>query len=452
MLPVIWDAVLRSINREHCKDPMDFAIGTGDHIQTDLEQELKWFIEIANGYVSAEYRERVEQGTGKPVEPEGLGLPWYAALGNHDVGWEGGFNNDMLIQEGGSVLAAEDASRLSDQPETIEAYRTVEENNENIEGRPYWHGFANMPEGYPKEGYSSFDPNPYIHCIVLNTSNYSPEGNIPVSTASGGALDERQFEWMKQEIEASPDKLCLVFSHHKAEHISETHTGQPFYMSANPPVFFPGYVHGEELKDTLISYKNVIAFINGHSHSNRLDPEGNTWDTSGGYWNINTCAVVDWPQEWRRITIWDNGDGTGVICCRMFQHKNQECHDVAYVANSDRPGEPKDRDVNLLFPIPQAVAENIIKRLPEKATVDESNECFIATAAFGSKIEPEVVMLRKFRDQKLQQYFLGRLFIKTYYRISPYIAKFISDKPHIRALVRAALQPLIISISRSKFL
>ena len=48
--------------------------------------------------------------------------------------------------------------------------------------------------------------------------------------------------------------------------------------------------------------------------------------------------------------------------------------------------------------------------------------CFIATAVYGSYNAPEVIILRKFRDNFLLNYFMGRIFITFYYKISPPIA------------------------------
>ncbi len=73
----------------------------------------------------------------------------------------------------------------------------------------------------------------------------------------------------------------------------------------------------------------------------------------------------------------------------------------------------------------------------------EADECFIATAAFGSKMMPSVAVLRQFRDRYLLSSESGRAFVHYYYNISPPIASYISGSETLKVLVRIALVPLI---------
>ncbi len=69
--------------------------------------------------------------------------------------------------------------------------------------------------------------------------------------------------------------------------------------------------------------------------------------------------------------------------------------------------------------------------------------CFIATAAFGSPLEPQVLKLRNFRDRVLARSWAGRQFIRLYYRYSPPAADFIRKSELLRTAARVALFPVV---------
>jgi len=58
--------------------------------------------------------------------------------------------------------------------------------------------------------------------------------------------------------------------------------------------------------------------------------------------------------------------------------------------------------------------------------------CFIATAATGSYDHPKVLILRLFRDNFLQKYTWGRVLTKTYYKLSPPLAKCIEKDDRLK--------------------
>ena len=69
--------------------------------------------------------------------------------------------------------------------------------------------------------------------------------------------------------------------------------------------------------------------------------------------------------------------------------------------------------------------------------------CFIATASFGSPMEKEVEILRRFRDRYLYTNKPGKAFTALYYKHSPRIAEYIDDKDSIKAFMRIGLYPAI---------
>ncbi|NTW65629.1 MAG: choice-of-anchor D domain-containing protein [Nitrospirae bacterium] len=72
--------------------------------------------------------------------------------------------------------------------------------------------------------------------------------------------------------------------------------------------------------------------------------------------------------------------------------------------------------------------------------------CFIATAAYGSPQEKDVIILREFRDKYLLTNSLGRTFVEMYYAYSPPIANTISRHESLRTTVRMALAPIVFTI------
>jgi hypothetical protein len=69
--------------------------------------------------------------------------------------------------------------------------------------------------------------------------------------------------------------------------------------------------------------------------------------------------------------------------------------------------------------------------------------CFIATAAYGSYMEPHVVILRQFRDNILLKSSWGKVFVELYYKYSPPASEFIAEHDVLRAMARWGLLPIV---------
>ncbi len=80
---------------------------------------------------------------------------------------------------------------------------------------------------------------------------------------------------------------------------------------------------------------------------------------------------------------------------------------------------------------------------------NKKDGCFIATAAYGSPLAPEIVVLQRFRETQLRPYRTGRWMIGVYERYSPPLADAIAPHPTARLWVRRLLlAPVITAIQR----
>jgi hypothetical protein len=132
-------------------------------------------------------------------------------------------------------------------------------------------------------------------------------------------------------------------------------------------------VLGDEVRALVLQHPQVVAWVNGHTHRNQVWAHARE-DGSGGFWEINTAAHVDWPQQSRLVEIADNRDGTLSIFATMLDHSGP----AAYGGRLDGPvplaglarelalndwqlrdaglrGEVEGRNVELLVRAPAAV-------------------------------------------------------------------------------------------------
>jgi len=72
-----------------------------------------------------------------------------------------------------------------------------------------------------------------------------------------------------------------------------------------------------------------------------------------------------------------------------------------------------------------------------------SYRCFIATAAYGSYLEPHVITLRKFRDEYLLTNDAGKAFVEFYYKYSPPVARIIARHESLQLITRILLTPVV---------
>jgi len=94
-----------------------------------------------------------------------------------------------------------------------------------------------------------------------------------------------------------------------------------------------------------------------------------------------------------------------------------------------------------------ADVEEPIEPGPPPWSTDDSDDddglCFIATAAFGSYMDPHVQIIKDFRDEHLLTNMPGRWFVSMYNTYGPFWADLLNAHPWCKPFVRLALTPLV---------
>jgi 3',5'-cyclic AMP phosphodiesterase CpdA len=201
------------------------------------------------------------------------------------------------------------------------------------------HGFGYVdPAELAASGFSATywarDLKPGIRFISIDTVS---EGGV-VQESADGNIDDPQFRWLERELDQAKaqGKLVIAFAHHPirsltadppdeaAQPCSGTYDANGQYSNpnqyghdANPgcdldPRSSSPIHQGEDLRSLFDSHPNVVAYVAGHTHENKVLACGSEDGCPAGanWWELNTSAISDWPEQSRLIELMDNGDGT----------------------------------------------------------------------------------------------------------------------------------------------
>lgn len=96
------------------------------------------------------------------------------------------------------------------------------------------------------------------------------------------------------------------------------------------------------------------------------------------------------------------------------------------------------RSINAIDPSHEVPVE-----APAAGNKQSSGGCYVATCVYGSYDCPQVWTLRRFRDNTLGSTWYGRLFIRTYYAISPTLVKWFGNTNWFKKLWKGKLDRMV---------
>lgn len=129
----------------------------------------------------------------------------------------------------------------------------------------------------------------------------------------------------------------------------------------------------------------------------------------------------------------------GAVLCGL----NRVKEGVQDFAKAEILGHPKARSAMVQFM--RTLDDKSVAEFAEAPPSSTRKACFLATAAFGSALAPEVQFLRFYRDQVLSSNRIGKHIVDTYNHMSPPIANLIATSVlarsiTLRFIVRPALR------------
>ncbi|AKF03461.1 metallophosphoesterase [Sandaracinus amylolyticus] len=341
-LPRAVSAMSRTLARvEREERPYDFAIVTGDCADSAQQNEIQWVIDLMNGTpgLHTDSGDDDDPVPGEandpkdPFDPTPFPAPWLFVPGNHDVEVVGvSAPNDRLRETALGVdapsgtrdyrqwyapvtsgpIPADPDRAIVDRDDIVEMLRAATSSGPH---GPAGHGYPATGEVDTSLGANwTYDAIPgLLRILSIDTSDLTggSKGMIRRPTVDG---------WLIPELDraVADGVLVMLASHHSTTSIDRV----------------VGEVGGDEVEDALTpeeiealvaSRAEVIAWLVGHTHDNRVRAVPGPDAAHPGYWEIMTSAIADYPSQARMIELVDNADGTLSIFATIVDYDTDDC-------------------------------------------------------------------------------------------------------------------------------
>jgi len=269
----------------------------------------------------------------QPFESSGLRVPWLRCWGNHEQVCQG-----VGVVTPGLAEAMAGSRKPVEMPPGVDPDRAVD--IFTLHPERFMTGASRAVSADPDrrrvERTDLLPSSYYVHDI--GEVRYVTLDTVCDAGGADGSIDAAQLRWLEERLDEARDRYIVILSHHGHDTLS------------NPRC----EGRAEELLGTLRRHPNVVLWLNGHIHANRITPRGS-------FWEVTTSSLVDWPCQARLVEIYRTGSRHLAIACTMLDHDGEGLAGLHRELagnvplngfDSWRPGLPADRNAVLLLPDP----------------------------------------------------------------------------------------------------
>ena len=342
----------------HSRRPYDLALSLGDNIDNAQHNELEAFLAIvAGGRAQLPAWGSVQDASGwsgatpwpywcpdaavdhlwkrqgypaiadflarasDTVESRGLGFAWTSVPGNHDLMRQGtalpepgieiiATGADKLLWRPEGFDPADPLARFVDAPAAFSGGGTRRVDplaSRRAVSKQEWiaahvtRGAAGYGPRHLQDGLSdAVIDTEHARILLLDTNH--PAGDFQ------GSVGTAQLDWLEQqlaEVDRQPGRFAVLASHHGSVSLTNTRGADPQRQ------------HAAALTALLHRHPSAVAWLVGHRHLHEIRPHPGP---GGGFWEISTGSLIDWPSQTRAVEFVRHGDGQIEIVCTLQDH------------------------------------------------------------------------------------------------------------------------------------